>query len=200
MINLPSAQHHFGRLLQAFVALAVTLGLPSCDEDGWKLEGGLIGCAGSRASHTDAIIQALTAGESSSQTLVLPPGVVTEGSFIVPSLPGKNTELDATKGPDGTLTVRYRGVRDVVLNALLAGALGLDAQKFAEDAAQRAFFSDQLDKVISLVQPIIAQRMAQSQTRFETDQARPSQGLKQQFMDMLKDPAALAEIRGALLP
>lgn len=128
----------------------------------------LTGCAGSRASHTDAIIQALTAGESQSQALTLPPAITgAPVNLIVPSVPGKNVEVDVNKGADGSVTVRVRTYRDVIVNAILAGAMGLDAQKFAEDAAQRAFFEAQLDKVISIVQPILDQRLAQQQTRFD---------------------------------
>lgn len=126
-----------------------------------------MGCAGQKAVDSTAAIRALTAGESHITYSMIPGDLVGNAAFAgkviaIPTIPGKDVEFNAFYA-DGTPFMVLKTKRSAVTDAILGQIAGIDAQKFAEDAAQREFYSAQIDKLLAIVQPFLQQALVNYQ-------------------------------------
>jgi len=155
-------------LVALALALASIAGCPS-----------QLGCAGNKTVNSTKMMDYITRGEQVQSRSALPGDALDDPALagkviILPNIPGKNVSFKWNY-PDGTPKMELVTSRSAVLDAIFAGAMGVDAQKFAEDAAQREFFAAQLDKALGMVQPFIAQALQERVARAsEPDKGNPT--------------------------
>lgn len=113
-----------------------------------------VGCGGGyKTTNTTMALDYMTRGEQSQGAHRVPAKLLDpslDGDFVIATQPGKDSDVDLWY-PDGTHHLSVKTKRSIVLEALFAGAMGLDAQHYLENAAQREFFSSQMDKLIDFV-------------------------------------------------
>ena len=102
----------------------------------------LTGCASFKAVDSTKFAQAVTAGESQVTYVSLNKELgLSEGDLVIPTIPGKDVQFNYSKHADGSIEASLNTSRSAVLDILAAGIAGLDAQKFAENEALRAWLS-----------------------------------------------------------
>ncbi len=137
------------------------------------------GCAATKAVDTTAAIQAVTAGESHVTYSVLAGDVLDDPQFagkslLIPTVPGKDVSFKLYY-PSGQVRAELTTQRSHVVDTLLAGAAGIDAEKFAADERLRAWVSQERAAWVELFREQMAARSAAG----PAEASNPN--LKQQF-------------------
>lgn len=116
------------------------------------------GCAGKKAVDSTMAIQAISEADRQGGQGQIPASMVAEGqdgTIVFPTAPGKNVTF-TTYYANGQVKVHLETKRDPIIAAYLSGISGVDAGKFAADAAEREFWAAQLDKIIAVLERQLA--------------------------------------------
>ena len=151
------------------------------------------GCASLKAVDTTAAIEALTAGESRVTYTVVPGEIagMSDKTLAIPTVPGKNVKFRSYY-PDGKPQWELDTSRDAIVSALLSGAAGIDAAKFAHDQWVMEQMLTRIDALTARFLPLLESRLAPSAT------APAGPGLKETLMGLLTDPEYVAKMKAAL--
>ena len=125
-------------------------------------------CASIRSVDSTRAVEAIALTESGNAGQFVVPGYLTgnpelaEKLIVIAPGNGRNSSGEFFY-PDGTKAASWNASRSEVTEALLAGIAGIDAEKFMQDAIQRQFMVDMLDKVMSFAQQYMPQPQPQPQ-------------------------------------
>jgi len=159
----------------------------------------LFGCAGTKAVDSTRAVQALTAGESH-VTYSLVPGLEgldpsLQGKVVaIPTVPGKDVDFKAYY-PDGQMKLSLTTARSPVIDVLLAGVAGIDAEKFAEDARMRAWVTAEREAWMALIGPMIQAKFAASLASSTAAAAQPTGQWQDQMKELIAQAVADALAR-----
>lgn len=160
------------------------------------------GCAMNKAADTTRVAVALSEPDrgpiETHYTYMSPKATGLEDGIWVPTIPGKNVDVNYSKTPEGAVNLTLKTDRSGVLQTMWAGATTADAAKAAYDIQLTQMYLDAggqlLDRVTSLAQPFIAAAATKAA-------AAPSPGggdVKAAFLQILSDPAAMLALKQKL--
>lgn len=162
-----------------------------------------VGCAGGKAVDSTVAVHDIEA-QPTRITYTLIPGALTDDAELrdkilaIPLVPGKNVDF-VKYNVDGSKSLEFHTSRSAVIDTLLSKVSEVDAGKFAEDAAQREFSIQIIDRALSLAQPFLGQLLSERVAKSNAPAGPSGPEKLAQYIEVLKQ-AGFTVSPGPVIP